>query len=137
MFIKPLSIFMLLVSVAVEVTALCTGGLSFELQRRSAEKKFVHLGYTLRLKPFHLQIFKFNSYYRILHTKGDLDRMEPGVQKKLDPWYLAFFNFSQDIRSSATYKMKGPKTFVVRDSTGSQSGRAEFSHDGVAALRMH
>lgn len=79
MFIKPLSIFMLLVSAAVEVTALCAGGLSFELQRRSAEKKFVHPGYTLRLKHFHFQMFKFNSYYRILHTKGDFDHMRSGV----------------------------------------------------------
>ncbi|KAH8147181.1 uncharacterized protein LAJ45_08659 [Morchella importuna] len=101
---------------AVLASPLCARGNSYEQHtRKQVEKTFIHPG--------------------ILHTKADLDRMKTSVAQKLDPWYPAFVAFSSNELSLSTYTMRGPLPYVVRNVTGTQTGKTEFSYDGVAALQ--
>lgn len=64
------------------------------------------------------------------HTHEDLERMRIGVANQLEPWYSAFANFSADVYSSSSYKMKGPFPVISR---GSVSNYTSFTSDARAA----
>ncbi len=64
------------------------------------------------------------------HTHEDLERMRTSVADRLEPWYSAFANFSADIYSSSSYKMKGPFPVISR---GSISNYTSFTSDARAA----
>lgn len=61
--------------------------------------------------------------------------MKTSVAQKLDPWYPAYVAFASNELSSSSYTMRGPLPYVVRNVTGTQTGKTEFSYDGVAALQ--
>ncbi|GAC75879.1 hypothetical protein PANT_18c00103 [Moesziomyces antarcticus T-34] len=64
------------------------------------------------------------------HTHEDLERMRIGVANQLEPWCSAFANFSADVYSSSSYKMKGPFPVISR---GSVSNYTSFTSDARAA----
>ncbi|TVY49134.1 hypothetical protein LOCC1_G001207 [Lachnellula occidentalis] len=66
------------------------------------------------------------------HTHDGLERIRLGVVNELDPWKIAFVNFSTDSFSQASYAMQGPKSILCR---GPCSNYTTFTNDVRAAYQ--
>ncbi|MEO5914387.1 MAG: alginate lyase family protein [Luteolibacter sp.] len=54
----------------------------------------------------------------VIHTQADLDRIRTKVAANEQPWASGYAAFSADSRSSSTYSMQGPASFIRRPAAG-------------------
>ena len=79
---------------------------------------------------------KRSQCHSMLHTTADLNQKRTNVVAGLDPWTTAYNDMAATSQGSATYVMKGPKTFFTRDHSGDQTNLAAITSDGRAAINL-